>query len=131
MGRVVLVFVLDLLWYLFWIFMFWYLTMNNGILISDTAFVYHHLNRGSATCLGLGGDGRGAPRIFLRRARDKVQDPPAPKISFLLRFHPLYFVMSKSSKIKNGKIKRMAKSGSGSPDTFLLTARVGTISEEI
>ena len=78
------------------------------------------------------GDSRGAPRIFLRRARDKTKTLRTPKITFLLGFRPLYFeILKRSKNKKNGEKIKMAKSGSGSPDTFPLTALVGTISEEV
>ena len=82
--------------------------------------------RGSATCLGLGGgtgDSWGAPRIFLRRAKDKAQYPPTPKILILLGFRPLDFGISKSSRIK--KEKKMANCCSGFPRHLPFISLVG------
>ena len=56
--------------------------------------------RGSATCLGLGEDGGSwvAVRTFLRRAPDKAQNLPTPKISFLLGFCSFNFRNTEKSK---------------------------------
>ena len=79
---------------------------------------------------GIGGTvyRRGVTRIFLSRARDKVQTTPTPKISFLLGFRPLYLGNIKRSKNKKKTEKKKTKktAKSESPDSLHLTALVGT-----